>query len=88
MMIILNVDHLIMIFDAFTTVSHFILKIGNEPDSVKLIFNILSHYNQFHLPMFAGSLIGDEWTHLIENLLPKHPDVYQKIHANLQLKVL
>nr|XP_026485355.1 angiotensin-converting enzyme-like [Vanessa tameamea] len=32
------------------------------------------------------SLTGDDWSNLIEKLLPKHPDIYQKVHANLQLK--
>ncbi|XP_049870972.1 angiotensin-converting enzyme-like [Pectinophora gossypiella] len=34
------------------------------------------------------SLTGDDWSNLIENLLPKHPDIYQKVLANLQLKEL
>ncbi|XP_061385352.1 angiotensin-converting enzyme-like [Danaus plexippus] len=32
------------------------------------------------------SLNGDDWSNLIESLLPTHPDIYQKLHANLQLK--
>lgn len=38
--------------------------------------------------LFLESLTGDDWSNLIEYLLPKHPDVYQKVHANLQLKVI
>ncbi|CAB3255539.1 unnamed protein product [Arctia plantaginis] len=34
------------------------------------------------------SLTGNDWSNLIENLLPKHAGIYQKIHANLQLKDL
>ncbi|KAJ0177900.1 hypothetical protein K1T71_006773 [Dendrolimus kikuchii] len=34
------------------------------------------------------SLNGDDWSNLIESLLPKHAGIYQKIHANLQLKEL
>ncbi|XP_072949997.1 angiotensin-converting enzyme-like protein Ace3 [Epargyreus clarus] len=34
------------------------------------------------------SLNGDDWSNLIELLLPKHPDVYLKLHTNLQLKEL
>ncbi|KAL4707323.1 hypothetical protein ACJJTC_019861 [Scirpophaga incertulas] len=34
------------------------------------------------------SLNGDDWSGIIENLLPKHPAIYQKLHANLQLKEL
>lgn len=32
------------------------------------------------------SLTGEDWSNLIEKLLPKHHDIYQKVHANLQLK--
>ncbi|CAH2254113.1 jg12106 [Pararge aegeria aegeria] len=32
------------------------------------------------------SLTGDDWSNLIESLLPKYPDIYQKVHANIQLK--
>ncbi|KOB76052.1 Angiotensin-converting enzyme, partial [Operophtera brumata] len=32
------------------------------------------------------SLVGDDWSNLIENLLPKHAGIYQKVLANLQLK--
>ncbi|KAI5636366.1 angiotensin-converting enzyme domain-containing protein [Phthorimaea operculella] len=32
------------------------------------------------------SLTGDDWSNLIEILLPKHPDIYQKVLANLQIK--
>ncbi|XP_060802153.1 angiotensin-converting enzyme-like [Amyelois transitella] len=34
------------------------------------------------------SLNGDNWSNIIESLLPKHPGIYQKIHASLQLKDL
>ncbi|XP_052754524.1 angiotensin-converting enzyme-like [Galleria mellonella] len=34
------------------------------------------------------SLNGDDWSNIIESLLPQHPAVYQKVHANLQLKDL
>nr|XP_049693128.1 angiotensin-converting enzyme-like protein Ace3 isoform X3 [Helicoverpa armigera] len=34
------------------------------------------------------SLTGDDWSNLIESLLPKHAGIYQKVHANLQLKNL
>lgn len=34
------------------------------------------------------SLTGDDWSNVIESLLPKHAGIYQKIHANLQLKDL
>ncbi|XP_075976077.1 angiotensin-converting enzyme-like protein Ace3 [Anticarsia gemmatalis] len=34
------------------------------------------------------SLTGDDWSNLIENLLPKHSGIYQKVQANLQLKDL
>lgn len=34
------------------------------------------------------SLNGDDWSNLIESLLPKHAGIYQKIHANLQLNEL
>ncbi|XP_037975647.2 angiotensin-converting enzyme [Plutella xylostella] len=34
------------------------------------------------------SLTGDDWSNVIELLLPKHADIYQKLHANLQLKNL
>lgn len=32
------------------------------------------------------SLTGDDWSNVIENLLPKRPDIYQKLYANLHLK--
>ncbi|VVC89802.1 angiotensin-converting enzyme-like [Leptidea sinapis] len=31
------------------------------------------------------SLMGDDWSNLIEILLPKHSDIYQKVYANLHL---
>ncbi|CAK1544141.1 unnamed protein product [Leptosia nina] len=31
------------------------------------------------------SLTGDDWSNLIEILLPKHSDIYQKVYANLHL---
>ncbi|CAH2040681.1 unnamed protein product, partial [Iphiclides podalirius] len=34
------------------------------------------------------SLNGDDWSNLIESLLPEHSDIYKKIHANLQIKDL
>ncbi|XP_068623764.1 angiotensin-converting enzyme-like [Battus philenor] len=34
------------------------------------------------------SFNGDDWSNLIESLLPKHHDIYQKLHANLQIKEL
>ncbi|KAG6460808.1 hypothetical protein O3G_MSEX012232, partial [Manduca sexta] len=34
------------------------------------------------------SLSGDDWSNIIENLLPKHAGIYQKVHANLQLMEL
>lgn len=34
------------------------------------------------------SLTGEDWSNLIESLLPKHAGIYQKVHANLQLKDL
>lgn len=37
--------------------------------------------------VFTESLTGEDWSNLIEKLLPKHHDIYQKVHANLQLKV-
>ncbi|XP_041988913.1 angiotensin-converting enzyme-like [Aricia agestis] len=32
------------------------------------------------------SLSGEDWSNLIEILLPQYPDIYQKLYANLQLK--
>ncbi|XP_063390771.1 angiotensin-converting enzyme-like protein Ace3 [Cydia fagiglandana] len=41
------------------------------------------------LPVYLlRSLAGDDWSNVIENLLPKHADIYQKLYANLQLKNL
>ncbi|XP_045496861.1 inactive angiotensin-converting enzyme-related protein-like [Colias croceus] len=38
------------------------------------------------LPVYAlKSLTGDDWSNLIESLLPKHSDIYQKVYANLHL---
>ncbi|KAM3966927.1 LOW QUALITY PROTEIN: angiotensin-converting enzyme [Aphomia sociella] len=34
------------------------------------------------------SLNGDDWSNIIVSLLPPHPAIYQKVHANLQLKDL
>ncbi|XP_059056502.1 angiotensin-converting enzyme-like [Achroia grisella] len=34
------------------------------------------------------SLNGDDWSNIIESLLPQHPAIYQKVQANLQLKDL
>ncbi|XP_028160304.1 angiotensin-converting enzyme-like [Ostrinia furnacalis] len=34
------------------------------------------------------SLNGDDWSNVIDSLLPKHPAVYQKVTANLQIKNL
>ncbi|CAG4969703.1 unnamed protein product [Parnassius apollo] len=34
------------------------------------------------------SLNGDDWSNLIESLLPKHHDIYKRIYANLQTKEL
>ncbi|XP_063827371.1 angiotensin-converting enzyme-like [Ostrinia nubilalis] len=34
------------------------------------------------------SLNGDDWSNVIDSLLPKHPAVYRKVTANLQIKNL
>ncbi|KAH9634352.1 hypothetical protein HF086_000609 [Spodoptera exigua] len=54
----------------------------------------INDYLEHILPLLRNaskknrSLTGDDWSNLIESLLPKHAGIYQKVHANLQLKNL
>lgn len=76
-----------------------ILKARELWDSVKPLYTKLHNYIAFRLqgadavgkPLpvhLLRSLNGDDWSNVIESLLPKHPGVYQKVLANLQLKNL
>lgn len=68
-------------------------------DSVKPLYTKLHKYVTLRLKgaEFVGkplpahllrSLVGDDWSNLIESLLPKHAKIYQNVHAHLELKGL
>ncbi|XP_053605335.1 angiotensin-converting enzyme-like protein Ace3 [Plodia interpunctella] len=76
-----------------------ILKARELWDNVKPLYQKLHKYIALRLkgteavgntlPVhLLRSLNGDDWSNIIESLLPKHPAIYQKIHANIQLKDL
>ncbi|CAH0672770.1 unnamed protein product [Chilo suppressalis] len=73
-----------------------ILKARELWDNVKPLYTKLHNYIALRLkgadavgktlPVhLLRSLNGDDWSNIIESLLPKHPAVYQKVHANLEL---
>ncbi|CAH0751872.1 unnamed protein product [Diatraea saccharalis] len=73
-----------------------ILKARELWDHVKPLYTKLHNYIALRLkgvdavgktlPVhLLRSLNGDDWSNIIESLLPKHPAVYQKVHANLEL---
>ncbi|KAI8420765.1 hypothetical protein MSG28_007978 [Choristoneura fumiferana] len=76
-----------------------ILKAREIWDRVKPLYEKLHKYVALRLkgtdavgkplPVYLlRSLTGDDWSNVIESLLPKHADIYQKVYANLQLKDL
>ncbi|KAF9791732.1 hypothetical protein SFRURICE_020131, partial [Spodoptera frugiperda] len=86
-------------WDALGEYEGAILKARELWENIKPLYLKLHKYVAFRLkgsdaigkPLpvhLLRSLTGDDWSNLIESLLPKHPGIYQKVHANLQLKNL
>ncbi|CAH3994097.1 inactive angiotensin-converting enzyme-related protein-like [Pieris brassicae] len=83
-------------WDALTEYEGATLKAREIWDHVKPLYTKLNKYVALRLkgadavgkplPIHSlRSLTGDDWSNLIEILLPKHSDIYQKVYANLHV---